>query len=113
MSATAPSQAARLTPVLILYGRAWCHLCEDMLAALTPLAAEYGAHIEVIDVDADPELEARYNELVPVLVYEGLELCHYRLDVARVRAALEPRPSAQSEQHYRAAAESDEKRTSE
>lgn len=73
---------------LLLYGRAWCHLCEDMRAALEPLATAAGAHIEVVDVDSDPALQARYDELVPVLVCDGVELCHYRLDEARVRTAL-------------------------
>lgn len=85
MSAEAP---------LILYGRAWCHLCEDMHAALEPLLAEFNARVEIVDVDADPLLEARYNELVPVLVCDGIELCHYHLDVARVRAALIARANA-------------------
>ncbi|HEY3598649.1 MAG TPA: glutaredoxin family protein [Paraburkholderia sp.] len=75
---------------LTLYGRAWCHLCDDMRAALEPLLAEYGARVEVIDIDADPILEARYNEWVPVLVCEGAELCRFHLDEARVRAALGP-----------------------
>jgi glutaredoxin len=75
-------------PHLVLYGRAWCHLCEDMRAALEPFAAAAGARLDVIDVDSDPALEARYDELVPVLVCDGVELCHYRLDEARVRAAL-------------------------
>jgi glutaredoxin len=82
MTATAP---------LTLYGRAWCHLCEDMLAALEPLLAEFGAQVDVIDIDADPALEARYNEWVPVLMCDGVELCHYHLDEARVRAALTAR----------------------
>ncbi len=76
--------AARLT----LYGREWCHLCDDMVAALAPLLAEFGARLEVVDVDADPALEQRYNERVPVLVCDGVELCQHRLDVAHVRAAL-------------------------
>ncbi|MEX3852531.1 MULTISPECIES: glutaredoxin family protein [Paraburkholderia] len=76
------------TASLTLYGRAWCHLCEDMRAALEPLLAEFGAQLAVIDVDSDPLLEARYNEWVPVLVCDGVELCHYHLDEARVRAAL-------------------------
>lgn len=76
------------TAPLTLYGRAWCHLCDDMLAALEPLLAEFGAQVEVIDIDADPALEARFNEWVPVLVCDGVELCHYRLDEARVRATL-------------------------
>jgi glutaredoxin len=81
---------------LTLYGRAWCHLCEDMRAALEPLLAEFGAQVDVVDVDADALLEARYNELVPVLVCDGVELCHYHLDVARVRAALAARVEAAS-----------------
>ena len=75
-------------PRLTLYGRAWCHLCDDMLAELAPLAAEFGVRVDVIDIDTDPELEARYDVLVPVLVHDGIELCHYRLDAARVRGAL-------------------------
>ncbi|WP_018433423.1 glutaredoxin family protein [Paraburkholderia atlantica] len=76
------------TASLTLFGRAWCHLCEDMRAALEPLLAEFGAQLAVIDVDSDPLLEARYNELVPVLVCDGVELCHYHLDEAPVRTAL-------------------------
>lgn len=82
--------------LLTLYGRAWCHLCEDMHAALEPLLAEFGAQVEVVDVDSDPVLEARYDELVPVLVCDGVELCHYHLDVARVRTALAARVAAPS-----------------
>ena len=77
---------------LRLYSRNYCHLCHDMLAALDALRGEPGVpdfEIEVLDVDADPELEAKYNELVPVLVDgEGRELCHYFLDAAKVREYL-------------------------
>ncbi|RAS38234.1 glutaredoxin family protein [Paraburkholderia bryophila] len=76
---------------LTLYGRAWCHLCDDMRVALEPLLAEFGAQVDVVDVDSDPVLEARYNERVPVLLCDGVELCHYHLDVTRVREALAAR----------------------
>ena len=63
-----------------------------MLAALEALRGEPGMaffDIDVVDVDADPALEAKYNELVPVLVAaDGGELCHYFLDVAKVREYL-------------------------
>ncbi|MGF6772534.1 glutaredoxin [Paraburkholderia sp. GAS199] len=81
---------------LTLYGRAWCHLCEDMRTALEPLLVEFKAQVEVIDVDADPLLEARFNEWVPVLFCDGVELCHYHLDEARVRAALTARLASSS-----------------
>ena len=56
-----------------------------MLAALRRLGAEHAFRIEIFDVDADPVLEARYDELVPVLEAGGRELCHYHLDEAAVR----------------------------
>jgi len=63
-----------------------------MLAALEALRGEQGVPhfaIEVVDVDADPVLEAKYNEWVPMLVDgEDTELCHYFLDVVKVREYL-------------------------
>lgn len=66
--------------------REWCHLCHDLIHALMPLAAELGWTVRVLDVDSDPELEARWDELVPVLLAGEVELCHYHLDEAAVRA---------------------------
>ena len=80
--------------VFTLYGRAWCHLCDDMRAALEPLLVESGARVDGIDIDTDAALEARYNEAVPVLMYEGAELCRYHLDATRVRAVLATRADA-------------------
>ena len=59
-----------------------------MLAALQALAAPgQPFDVDVIDVDADPALEERFNELVPVLYgrLDEPELCHYFLDEAAVR----------------------------
>lgn len=74
-----------------LYSRSYCHLCEDMLAALNALQTPQRPFtVEVIDVDADPALVARFDELVPVLFADlnEPELCHYFLDEAKVRAVL-------------------------
>jgi hypothetical protein len=74
-----------------LYSRSYCHLCQDMLDALMRLQTpEQPITVDVIDVDADDALVARFDELVPVL-YADLsqpELCHYFLDEARVREVL-------------------------
>ena len=75
-------------PVLTVYGRRWCHVCDDMAAALEPLRAEFGFAIEVVDVDGDPGLAGRYGERIPVLADGESELCHYFLDAAAVRAYL-------------------------
>jgi thiol-disulfide isomerase/thioredoxin len=81
-----------MTARFTLYSRSWCHLCEDMLAALQRLApAGAPFDVDVIDVDADPALVARFDELVPVLYgrLDEPELCHYFLDEPAVRAYLE------------------------
>jgi len=75
------AKALRLT----LYGRKYCHLCEEMLAALAPLREEFGIGVDVVDVDAEPSLEQRYGEWVPVLMHAETELCHYHLDASKVR----------------------------
>ena len=71
--------------ILTLLSRQYCHLCHDMELSLTPLAGEFGVSVAVVDVDTDPELEALYGERVPVLLHEGNELCHYFLEIAKVR----------------------------
>lgn len=70
---------------LTLVSRTYCHLCHEMERALLPLAAEFGIDVDVVDVDTDPRLEALYDELVPVLLHEGTELCHYYLEDAKLR----------------------------
>ncbi|WP_243642591.1 glutaredoxin family protein [Sulfurisoma sediminicola] len=76
----------------MLYGRGYCHLCHDMLAALEDLRGEHAFEVEVIDIDADPALESKYNDFVPVLEADGIELCHYFLDAAKVREYLSGHP---------------------
>lgn len=75
----------------ILYSRSYCHLCDDMLAALQALLGPDAYPINVIDVDADEALVAQYDELVPVLLGQkgrqaAQQLCHYFLDSAAVQA---------------------------
>jgi hypothetical protein len=70
---------------LVLYHRRGCHLCEQMLAAIY---GNYGDEVEVelVDVDTDPELKARYGLRVPVLAAGGKVLCEARLDEAALDA---------------------------
>lgn len=77
-----------MTIELTLLSRSYCHLCHDMEVALLPLLAEFGAKLSVVDVDADPRLEEKYDELVPVLLHGDTELCHYFLDVPKTREYL-------------------------
>ena len=73
--------------VLTLLGRPECHLCEEMLAELIPLAAGR-ARIDVVDITEDENLHARYLFEIPVLKYGDEELSRHRLDRARVAGFL-------------------------
>ena len=72
-----------------LYSRSYCHLCDELHAALMALQGEGQQFlVEVIDIDADAALVARFDELVPVLfgALSRPELCHYFLDQQAVHA---------------------------
>jgi len=71
---------------LIVMSREWCHLCHELVDQLTPLAQELGWSVRVFDVDDDPELEARWDELVPVVLADETVLCFYHLDESAIRA---------------------------
>jgi hypothetical protein len=90
-SAPAPVVGARH---FTLYSRSYCHLCQDMVDALQLLqGVACPLIIDVIDIDADPALLAKYDELVPVLFGDLAEpeLCHYFLDESSVRHYLAQR----------------------
>ena len=69
--------AARLTVV----HRRDCQLCDEMLAELAMLGRLLPLPpLEVVDVDADPQLKRRHGLEVPVLLLDGTVVCRHRLD---------------------------------
>lgn len=84
-------------PILTLYTRAGCHLCEQAEANLRALDYRYSA----VDVDADPALRARHGDDVPVLalgekvLLRGV-LSRGRLSTLKVQLLREARPSSDS-----------------
>ena len=75
------------SPLLTLYQRDGCHLCEDMLQALAPWSERL--QLRLVDVDTSPELQRRYGELVPILAGpDGGEVCRYFLDSERLERCL-------------------------
>jgi hypothetical protein len=97
-----PLAGPQSTLYFTLYSRSYCHLCEDMLAALRAFMARSGLAwtVDVIDVDSDPQLTDMFDELVPVLYASdaanvagsaapgGQEICHYFLDEAALQRYL-------------------------
>ncbi len=67
-------------PVLTLYGKPGCHLCDDARAILGEALAGRDVALREVDVTLDPVLERRYGERIPVLAMDGEELFDYVVD---------------------------------
>ncbi len=72
----------------IVYGRKECHLCQEMIVALSKLQEQVLFRFQIIDIDHHPELIVLYGDKVPVLVTfsDKEEICHYHLDIAALDA---------------------------
>lgn len=72
----------------LLYSRAGCVLCEEMLEELAALPAAAALGVDVVDVDADPAARSRYGHKVPVLMLAGELVCHGRLNLDELHKAI-------------------------
>ena len=69
---------------VLLFTRSGCHLCEEAEAVLT----QHGLSPQKIDVDANPELRARYDTCVPVVVIDGKERFRGRVNEVLLKRLL-------------------------
>jgi len=76
-----------LTRVRLL-SKPGCHLCEDAEAVVAAVCSDLGETFEVVDVTGDPELFATYGDQIPVTFVDGAQHDFWRVDPARLRAAL-------------------------
>ena len=76
-------------PRVAVYHGAQCHLCERALAQVRALRAELGFELEEVAIDGDPELEASYRELIPVVEIDGERAFTYYVHEAAFRRRLE------------------------
>ena len=80
--------AASVPPRVVLLGRAGCHLCDEARAVVERVTGELGVGWQEQSVDDDPELLRRYAEQIPVTFVDGRRHDFWRVDEARLRAAL-------------------------
>ena len=73
---------------VVVLSRPGCHLCEDACAVVARVAEAAGVQWVEQDISDDPELTARWGEYVPVVVVDGDVHTWFRVDEARLRAAL-------------------------
>jgi hypothetical protein len=75
-------------PVVVVWSREECPLCDELLNALWPLLAARGLRAEVRDVDSDPLALRRYGFKVPVVEVDGEAVCHGHLEAEAVLEVL-------------------------
>lgn len=74
-------------PVVDVYSRRGCHLCETLIDELLELVGA-SADVAVHDVDGRADWCARYGRDVPVVEIHGVRICVHRLDRQAVVDAL-------------------------
>ena len=77
------------TPVITVYSKPGCHLCEEAIAVLHRLRGELDFTMRELDITADQTLHRNYFERIPVVALDGQELCEYSVDEALIRERLE------------------------
>jgi hypothetical protein len=77
-----------MEPRITLIGKPGCHLCDDARAVVARVAADLGVGWTELDITRDEELAERYWEQIPVTLVDGRRHDFWRVDEARLRAAL-------------------------
>ena len=72
-------------PRVVLFHAQGCHLCERARQVLS----EAGVEFDEVDVNGDPELEARYREWLPVVEIDGERAFVYYVDPGALRRKLQ------------------------
>ena len=80
----------RHSPVVTLYARRDCHLCDEARAEIEALREE-GIELELreFDITSDDLLLGRYLERIPVVELEGELVSELTADMAALRARLD------------------------
>jgi hypothetical protein len=74
--------------VFRVYSRPGCHLCEQLVEELLPLARGR-IDVEVVDIDTCEAWRSAYGTRIPVVEYAGEFVCQYTLDAAAVRRIID------------------------
>lgn len=72
-------------PVVTVYSKNECPLCEEAEAVLHEVQAELGFELRRIDIYSDPELYERYKHDIPVIAVDGVAVWRHRVSAEQVR----------------------------
>ena len=77
-----------MTARITLLGKPGCHLCDDARDVIQRVAGDLEVTWEELDITSDPELQERWWDQIPVTLVDGVQHDFWRVDEARLRAAL-------------------------
>ncbi|GAA4718224.1 glutaredoxin family protein [Brevibacillus fulvus] len=84
---------------VVLYGRAGCHLCEQVERMIQKVAVDYPLELTVIDIQSEMALEEKFMLTIPAVAIDGEEVFLSETSVVteeQFRAELQKRTAAQS-----------------
>jgi glutaredoxin len=75
-------------PRVVLYSKPGCHLCDEARSVVAAVCVELGEHFDEVDITTSAELTRSFGEQIPVTFVDGEQHDFWRVDAARLRAAL-------------------------
>ena len=78
-----------MKPLVTVYSRSGCHLCENAEATVKNLKDELGFDLEIKLIDGNQELEKLYGHEVPVIHINGEHHDFFRVDEERFITSLQ------------------------
>lgn len=82
-------------PRVTLIGKPGCHLCDDAREVIAGVCATTGDSWVELSIEDDPSLADEYWEQIPVVLVDGKRHDFWRVDPARLAAALAAAPKDQ------------------
>lgn len=80
---------APLGPVVEIYSKADCCLCEEAKAVLERVRRQIPFDLREVDITGDPALYERFREEIPVVFVNGRKAFKYRVDERLLRQRLQ------------------------
>jgi len=80
-----------MSPVVTIYGKPECCLCEEAMAVLEEVGRLIPFRIEKRDISYDPALLGLYGTDIPVVLIDGHLAFRHRIDRERLIALLRGR----------------------
>lgn len=63
-----------------MFSRPGCHLCDDAAEVIRRMQRRFAFRFDVINIESDPDLEARFGGRIPVVHIDGRPMFQYRVD---------------------------------